>query len=93
MASDLGYLEAWVMAGDRRVLAVAGLGAALKSWRIIWCGQRKSKRANTREVLDRLLATYSSPGAGTCDLAILLLACAGRRRIEVTQPAAPLSTA
>ncbi|GLR93986.1 integrase [Bradyrhizobium liaoningense] len=64
--------------------------------------QRKSKRAVTRDVLDRLLATCSSDGlADTRDLAILLLAFAsgGRRRSEVAglrveqlsnEPAVPL---
>lgn len=64
--------------------------------------QRKSKRAVTRDVLDRLLATcHSDRLADTRDLAILLLAFAsgGRRRSEVTrlrveqisdEPAVPL---
>lgn len=50
--------------------------------------RRKSKRALTRDVLDRLLATCSSDRlADTRDLAILLLAFAsgGRRRSEVAQ--------
>jgi integrase len=64
--------------------------------------RRKSKRAVTRDVLDRLLATCSSDRlADTRDLAILLLAFAsgGRRRSEVArlrveqlseEPAVPL---
>ncbi|WP_291855125.1 site-specific integrase [Bradyrhizobium sp.] len=64
--------------------------------------QRKSKRAVTRDVLDRLLATCRSDRlADTRDLAILLLAFAsgGRRRSEVArlrveqisdEPAVPL---
>jgi integrase len=64
--------------------------------------QRKSKRAVTRDVLDRLLATCRSDRlVDTRDLAILLLAFAsgGRRRSEVArlrveqisdEPAAPL---
>jgi integrase len=64
--------------------------------------QRKSKRAITRDVLDRLLGTCSSDRlADTRDLAILLLAFAsgGRRRSEVArlrveqlsdEPAVPL---
>jgi integrase len=50
--------------------------------------QRKSKRAVTRDVLDRLLATCRSDRlADTRDLAILLLAFAsgGRRRSEVAR--------
>lgn len=50
--------------------------------------RRKSKRAVTRDVLDRLLATCSSDRlADTRDLAILLLAFAsgGRRRSEVAR--------
>src|ERR1700730_5150266 len=50
--------------------------------------QRKSRRAVTRDVLHRLLATCpSDPLAGTRDLAILLLAFAsgGRRRSEVAR--------
>jgi integrase len=50
--------------------------------------QRKSKRALTRDVLDRLLATCRSDRlADTRDLAILLLAFAsgGRRRSEVAR--------
>lgn len=50
--------------------------------------QRKSKRAVTRDVLDRLVATCSSDRlADTRDLAILLLAFAsgGRRRSEVAR--------
>lgn len=50
--------------------------------------QRKSKRAVTRNVLDRLLATYRSDRlADTRDLAILLLAfvSGGRRRSEVAR--------
>jgi integrase len=50
--------------------------------------QRKSKRAVTRDVLDRLLATCSSDQlADTRDLAILLLtfASGGRRRSEVAR--------
>ncbi|MDQ8727500.1 site-specific integrase [Bradyrhizobium sp. LHD-71] len=50
--------------------------------------QRKSKRAVTRDVLDRLLATCGSDRlADTRDLAILLLAFAsgGRRRSEVAR--------
>ena len=64
--------------------------------------RRKSKRAVTRDVLDRLLATCASDRlADTRDLAILLLAFAsgGRRRSEVArlrveqlseEPAVPL---
>ncbi|MFG1404255.1 site-specific integrase [Xanthobacter sediminis] len=64
--------------------------------------QRKSKRAVTRDVLDRLIATCATDRlADTRDLAILLLAFAsgGRRRSEVawlrveqimTEPAVPL---
>ena len=64
--------------------------------------RRKSKRAVTRDVLDRLLATCESDRlADTRDLAILLLAFAsgGRRRSEVArlrveqlseEPAVPL---
>lgn len=64
--------------------------------------RRKSKRAVTREILDRLLATCSTDRlADTRDLAILLLAFAsgGRRRSEVArlrfeqlndEPAVPL---
>jgi integrase len=50
--------------------------------------QRKSKRAVTRDVLDRLIATCASDRlADTRDLAILLLAFAsgGRRRSEVAR--------
>ena len=50
--------------------------------------QRKSRRAVTRDVLDRLLATCASDRlADTRDLAILLLAFAsgGRRRSEVAR--------
>jgi integrase len=50
--------------------------------------QRKSKRAVTRDVLDRLVATCSTDRlADTRDLAILLLAFAsgGRRRSEVAR--------
>jgi integrase len=50
--------------------------------------RRKSKRAVTRDVLDRLLATCESDRlADTRDLAILLLAFAsdGRRRGEVAR--------
>jgi integrase len=50
--------------------------------------QRKSKRAVTRDILDRLLATCRSDRlADTRDLAILLLAFAsgGRRRSEVAR--------
>lgn len=50
--------------------------------------RRKSKRAVTRDVLDRLIATCSSDRlADTRDLAILLLAFAsgGRRRSEVAR--------
>jgi integrase len=64
--------------------------------------ERKSKRAVTRDVLDRLIATCATDRlADTRDLAILLLAFAsgGRRRSEVArlrveqlrdEPAAPL---
>jgi integrase len=56
--------------------------------------RRKSKRAVTRDVLDRLLATCSSDRlADTRDLAILLLAFAsgGRRRSEVARRVEQLS--
>ena len=52
--------------------------------------QRKSKRAVTRDVLDRLIATCATDRlADTRDLAILLLAFAsgGRRRCEVARSA------
>ena len=53
-----------------------------------WPRQRKSKRAVTRDVLDRLIATCATDRlADSRDLAILLLAFAsgGRRRSEVAR--------
>jgi integrase len=68
-------------------LRIAGpaIGAAACGPASVRPRQRKSKRAVTRDVLDRLLATCSSDRlAGTRDLAILLLtfASGGRRRSE-----------
>ena len=48
--------------------------------------RRKSKRAVTRDILDRLIATCQSDRlADTRDLAILLVASGGRRRSEVAR--------
>ena len=79
------------MAGDRRVLAVAGLGGRVKvvAHHLVRPAQEQAggyprcARSSARHLfIDRL--------ADTRDLAILLLAFAGRRRSEVARPAVPL---
>jgi integrase len=86
--SSWGTLHRWK--GLESPLASPGLRSALRLAvrASVRPRQRKSKRALTRDVLDRLLATCRSDRlADTRDLAILLLAFAsgGRRRSEVAR--------
>jgi integrase len=83
-----GTLHRWK--GQEGPFALPGLRSALRLAvrASVRPRQRKSRRAVTRDVLDRLLATCSSDRlADTRDLAILLLAFAsgGRRRSEVAR--------